>query len=74
MRPCGKDPIQNRGGGVAEVLDCLPSKCEAKFKPHYWKKKKKERNSQKCTPRHNTSEDAKRTLDKILNFSNNNSI
>jgi hypothetical protein len=27
-------PIQKRAGGVAQVVEHLPSKCEAKFKPH----------------------------------------
>jgi hypothetical protein len=30
-----------RPGGVAQELECLPSKYKAKFKPKYFKKKKK---------------------------------
>jgi hypothetical protein len=31
--------IKNRAGGVAQVVECLPSKCE--FNPRYLKKENK---------------------------------
>jgi hypothetical protein len=34
-----KYPIQQRAGGVAQVIEQLPSKSEAKFKPQYHQNK-----------------------------------
>jgi hypothetical protein len=35
-----KYPTQKRTGGVAEVVECLPDKHEAEFKPQYQPKRK----------------------------------
>jgi hypothetical protein len=33
--PISKVPTQEGAGRVAQVVECLPSKDEAEFKPHY---------------------------------------
>jgi hypothetical protein len=45
--PISKKPSHKGAGGVAQVVECLPSKCKALSSNHSTSKKKKKRESER---------------------------